>query len=74
LLDKNSHPVYINTQEARMPKQFFNAHGKIYRVDDKTGVIQRVTFEDIDNNTQEAKELIALLAATSTARLTDEVD
>jgi hypothetical protein len=53
-----------------MPKQFLRMHGKVYRVDDKTGDIQRVTFEDI-NNTTEAKEVIANLALLAADKLKD---
>jgi hypothetical protein len=56
-------------KEEYMPKQLLSFHDKVYRVDDKTGDIQRVDFTDI-NNTLEAKELIAHLARLSADKLT----
>jgi hypothetical protein len=55
-------------KEETMAKEFLQFKGKLYRLDSKTGDIQRVIYEDI-NNTLEAKELIAHLVSLSADKL-----
>jgi hypothetical protein len=56
-----------------MPKQFYNVDGTLYRVDDKTGDVKRVVYEDI-NGTAEVKKVLAYLAALSADKPKEDID